>query len=560
MKSGDFDAVVVGAGAGGGAVAWRLVQRGLRVLLLDAGPAFDPATDYPLDQPNWERSHFPHKPGSQGQVRFAPMQALDPALDDLRSWNAVHGRLNRGEQRLPSGPGYYHVRGIGGSTLHYTGEAHRMNPHAMRLHSEHGVGADWPLDYAALEPYYLEAERLIGVAGPADPGDRWRSEPFPLPAHRLCRASALLGEGAKALGWQWQANARAALSQAYDGRPPCNYCGNCTRGCPRGDKGSADVTFIAKARASGRCVVRPDSTVVGFVVGGQGRIAAVDYRDAAGKSHRVETPQLVLAAGAIETPRLLLAHNAAHPTQAIGETSGQLGRNLLESTGWTSVGLAPEPLASFGGLPADAICWDFNRPDARDGVVGGFRLSAGVHEADLVGPIAYARRALPGWGRSHKQAMREAFGRGLAVSAIGEYLPNPASFVELDPEHRDVFGQPLARIHSHNDAMALRRLAEMARSCRLLLKAAGVDSLVEEYGTYDFYSAAHVFGTCRMGKDPATSVVDANLAVHGWENLLICDASVFPSSGGGEAPSLTIQALALRAADSLAPHSKGESP
>ncbi len=547
--AGDFDVVVVGAGAGGGAAAWRLTQRGQRVLLLDAGPAFDPGTDYPLDKPDWEMSGFPDKPGSRGRYRFAPMQALDPAHDDLRSWNRIYGRLNRGEQRIPSGEGYHHVRGIGGSTLHFTGESHRMNPHSMRLRSEHGQGADWPLDYAALEPFYVEAENLVGVAGPKDAGDRWRSAPYPLPPHRFSRAARRIGEGAKALGWHWEASPRCALSLPYDGRPPCNYCGQCNRGCPRGDKGSTDITFIAKARASGRCEVRPRCTVVALVVAEGRRIAAIDYVDAAGRRVRVPTPRLVLAGGAIETPRLLLAHNAAHPDQAIAHESGQLGRNLLESSGWTSVGLADDDLASFGGLPAEAICWNFNRPDAVEGIVGGFKISTAVHETDLAGPVAYARRAVPGWGRQHKAALRQAFGRAVAVSATGEFLPNDGAFVDLDPGHTDENGLPLARIHSFNDPQTLRRLAVMARSCRQLLQAAGVKTLVEEYGSHDFYSAAHVFGTCRMGVDPATSVVDADLRVHGWQNLLICDTSVFPSSGGGEAPSLTLQALALRAVD-----------
>ena len=543
--------VVVGAGAGGAAIAWRLASQGRRVLVLDAGPAFDPARDYRLHLPDWEREGFPEKPGSQGRYDFAPMQALDAAHDDLRSWSVVHGRLNRGERRRPAGPGYHHVRGLGGSTLHYTGEAHRMNPHAMKLRSGFGVGADWPVDYATLEPFYVLAENLVGVAGPEDPGDRWRSAPYPLPAHPACRSSAWLGEGAKALGWSWTASPRAALSRPYDGRPPCNYCGNCHRGCPRGDKGSADITFIAKARATGRCEFRPGHAVVGLVVGEGKRIAAVDVAGPGGRRQRIETPVLVLAAGAIETPRLLLQHNArAKPGQAIAAGS-PIGRHLLESCSWTSVGLAPEALASYGGLPADAICWDFNRPDAVPGLPGGYKLSNAVHETDLVGPMAYARRAVPGFGRAHKAKVRDAFGRGVAISATGEFLPNAGSFVDLSPDQRDEHGLPLARIHSLNDAPALRRLAVMARSCRDLLKAAGVATLVEEYGSYDFYSAAHVFGTCRMGTDPRESVVDGELRVHGWDNLLVADTGVFPSSGGGEAPSLTLQALAIRAADRL---------
>ena len=137
MVDADYDAVVVGAGAGGAAAAWRLTQRGWRVLLLDAGPAFDPETDYGLDKPDWEKERFRHKPGSLGETRFAPLQRLDPALADLRSWSLGQGFTNRATRRAVSGPGYHHVRGIGGSTLHFVGESHRLNPASMAMKSRH---------------------------------------------------------------------------------------------------------------------------------------------------------------------------------------------------------------------------------------------------------------------------------------------------------------------------------------------------------------------------------------------------------------------------------------
>jgi choline dehydrogenase-like flavoprotein len=223
----------------------------------------------------------------------------------------------------------------------------------------------------------------------------------------------------------------------------------------------------------------------------------------------------------------------------------------MESVAWTSLGLAETALMSFGGLPADAICWDYNAPDAVSGQVGGFRLSAAVHEADMIGPIAHAQRAVPGFGRAHKARMREVLGRVVAVGATGESLPHPKSYVDLDPGARDRGGQRVARIHSYVDAPTIRRLRFMARTCRELLRASGAATLVEEFGTWDHFSASHVFGTCRMGGDPRHSVVDARQRLHGWDNVWVCDASVFPSTGGGEAPSLTIQALALRAVDAM---------
>jgi choline dehydrogenase-like flavoprotein len=164
-----------------------------------------------------------------------------------------------------------------------------------------------------------------------------------------------------------------------------------------------------------------------------------------------------------------------------------------------------------------------------------------------VGPIAHAQRAIAGFGRAHKAALRATLGSLVAVGAIGESLPNDGTYVDLDPTDRDAFGRPLARIHSRLDADALQRLRAMARATRGLLAASRITTLVEEYGTADYFSSTHVFGTCRMGKDPRTSVVDADLRVHGLDNVHVCDASVFPSSGGGEAPTLTLQALVLRA-------------
>ena len=546
-----YDAVIIGAGAGGGATAWRLTQRGWRVLLLDAGPRFVPE-EYRLDQPDWERSMFPQKSSSQGQYAYARMQVLEERWRHLRSKSKLRGPTNRGTRRIaPPMGGYAHVRGIGGATLHFTGEAHRLNPEAMQMRSRFGVAADWPVSYAELESYYSIAEEVVGVAGPEDAGDRWRSKPYPLPPHPLSPASRHLADAAKSLGLRWQANARAALSRAYDGRPSCNYCGNCNRGCPRRDKGSSDLTFIAKAEATGRCEVRPKSTALRLLRGKGNTVAAVLYADATGKDHEATGRFVFVCAGAIETPRLLLLSASAAAPRGIGNGHGHVGRHLMETLFWVSIGVQQRNLESHKGLPADAICWDYNRPDAIPGVVGGCRFGSAIHEANLVGPMNYALRVVPGWGREHKQAVRDTFGHALAVSAIGESLPNEGTYVDLAPRQRDRHGRPIARIHARLDAMELRRLEFMAEKCRAILRAAGCGEPIEEVGSYDLLAMTHVFGTCRMGRDPRQSVVDAEQRVHGWSNLFVADASVFPSSGGGESPSLTVQALAIRAADRL---------
>jgi choline dehydrogenase-like flavoprotein len=435
---------------------------------------------------------------------------------------------------------YYHVRGVGGTTLHFTGESHRIHPDAMKMKSRFGVAADWPIDYAELEPFYAEAEELIGVAGPASQGARWRSRGFPLPAHPLSYAARTLGRGATALGLDWQANSRAALSQAWNGRPPCNYCGGCNKGCPRGDKGSADVTFIAAALATGRCVIRPDSPVVRIEAGSGDRVTGVLVGHSDSTIERIPTPHLILACGAVETPRLLLT------SDGLANESGEVGLNFMDTLDVSIGALHPDPQHARRGLPSDAICWDFNAPDAIPGVVGGCRIYNASGESELKGLAGFALRAVAGWGRAHAQSVRRLWGHALHVGAIGESLPNRDSRVDLDPAQRNQFGMPLARISAWLDEPDIARLRFMATKSRELLAASGAEDVYETYSCWDWFGASHVFGTCRMGTDPASSVVDGVGRSHRWRNLWITDASIFPSSGGGEAPSLTIQALALR--------------
>jgi len=222
----------------------------------------------------------------------------------------------------------------------------------------------------------------------------------------------------------------------------------------------------------------------------------------------------------------------------------------METLLTTTSAMHPEPLGSHRGLPVDWVMWDHNAPDAIPGVIGGCRFGPAMAESDLVGPIAYATRVIDGWGRAHKQAMRDGFGRVLSIAGIGEFIPNDATFVDLS-EQSDHHGLPVAQIHSFLDDMATTRLRFMMDIGRRILTSAGCTDVVEEFSSVDAFSSTHVFGTCRMGRDPAQSVVDASCKSHRWPNLAITDGSVFPSSGGGESPGLTIQALALRAADAL---------
>jgi len=539
----DPDVIVIGTGAGGAALAWSLSRQGLNVEALEAGPRYDFSRDYRLQKSDWEQIGFPEKIPTADRQVIAPLQELQPKWAHLRSWNIVRGLRVRSQRRSSAG-GYKHVVGLGGTTLYFTGEYHRINPRAMHMATDFGVAADWPLSYKELEPHYKVVEKIVGVSGKSNAAYQRRSSDYPLPPLPLSHSTKVLKKGFDHLGLDFGPNPLAVLSKAYDGRPPCNFCGNCNRGCPRGDKGSADLTFLRHAELSGHCTIETGAQVARLELNND-RVSRVVYFDDDGRERARSAPIVVLACGAIETPRLMM-------NSGLRKYSGAIGLNFMETLAWTSVGLHSEPLGSHRGHPSDAICWAFNDPDSVNGVVGGFRISPGTAEANLVGPINYAARVAGSFGREHKRLMRESFGRALGVTAIGENLPNPRSFVDVDSRAVDAWGIPKARINSFLPDSELQRLAVMANTCREVLDAAGIEKLIDESGSYDEFGSSHVFGTCRMGLAAEHSVVDPWGKVHGTKNLYITDASVFPSSGGGESPALTISALALRTAQAIA--------
>ena len=535
-----YDCIVIGSGPGGAPCAWRLASKGMDVIILEAGSRYDPYKDYPLNRDDWEIKTFPY--GTGIKYTFGNSQSLNEKYIHLKSWNKASGRLNPSANRKYLT--YHHVNGVGGTTLHFQGEAHRLNPSAFRMKTLFGVAEDWPISYEELEPFYGEVEKIIGVAGPKEIPYRQRSEPYPLPPHKLSFASQVVEKGCNKLGLELLPNSVAILSQLYRNTPPCNYCNGCVWGCPRKDKGSVDVTFIPLAEKSGRCTVLTNAFVRRIEVekrGGVKRAKGVYYFDKDGKEHFVEGDFIAVACGAVETPRLLL-------NSGINENR-LVGKNFMETVSYQAVAFHPKRLDSYRGIPIDSVIWRWNNPDPKLGFKGGFRLYP--TDASAVGPVNYALRYHDGWGDEFVKGVEKWFGHAIGVGGIGEFLPNKDTFVTVDEKVKDNFGVPVAKIQSFLGESELNILDFMSKTSKEVLKESGAEEIVEEFSTYDFFSATHVFGTCRMGKDPSKSVVGPDLRSHEIKNLLVTDASVFPSSGGGDAPSLTIEAMSLRAADLL---------
>lgn len=548
MTNDEYDVVVIGAGAGGGFAAMALVEGGVRVLLLDRGKRFEPARDFPMNHDNWELRDSAFAEGDGGRepsvlVEIGPRIAAEDQnlCGRWPSYDAPSGCGRRSPVR------YLRVFGIGGSTLHYAGEAHRFADYAFRPRTLYGHGdTDWPIGYTELEPYYRKAEEILGVAG--EPGNPFKPPrgAFPTPAHPFSSASQYVARGAAQLGWTMRPNMLAIPSLPHAGRPACQGSGGCTLGCPIGAKSSTDLKAIARGERTGRLTIAETCRVTQLETAADGAITGAIYMK--NGSRQVARGRVyVLAGGAIETPRLLLASAGGRHQQGIGNASGQVGRNLMETL---SAGLTVRfdaDLHSYRGQVMNSRAWDFAPPPG-DGSRAGFVLGVSITD-NWHGPASYAR-SMPGMGLAHKNLMRERFGRVVTLLGIGDHEPRAENRLVLD-NRTDPDGVPLASLRLDYSKQDRETLRTILRKLEAWADACGA---VERLGSYSSYShpvITHSGGTCRMGDDPATSVVDKYGRCHEAENLYITDASVLVSQGAGDSPSLTIQALALRTADNI---------
>lgn len=499
--TGEYDAVVIGTGAGGAPLLARLAGAGLRVLALEAGTEHPPHT-VPTDE-RAQRSLF---------------------------WNDE--RLSAGGDPVAFGNNNSGC-GVGGSTLHYTAYTPRPQPDDFHLYSEAGVGVDWPLAYTDLEPYYDELEHFLGVSGPNPyPWGPPRRTRYPHPPLPLNGAAQLMQRGCAALGLLTSPAPNAALSrpqsqEGYGERPACTNRGFCQAGCSVGAKASMDVTFLPLARLH-QAEIRANCFVTAVETRGD-RVTGVVYRQD-GEDRRVRARAVFLCAGAIETPRLLLRLGLAN-------SSGQVGRNFMAHVGTQVWGTFEEVTLPYKGIPGGLISEATHRPADAD-FAGGYLLqSIGVMPVTYVSQFV---RATGTWGAALHEHMR-GYVHTAGINILGECLPSEQNYLELSDE-LDARGLPKPLVHFTYGENERRMETHAERVMRDIWTAAGGHNL------WTFRRSAHIIGTARMGTDPETSVVNPDGRCHELENLYISDNSTFPSALSVN-PALTIMALALRTAD-----------
>ena len=426
------------------------------------------------------------------------------------------------------------IKAVGGSTLHWGGMAQRLSESDFETASRYGLGIDWPIGYMDLEPYYAAAEHEIGVSGTPNVNDPPRSGPYPMPGFPPPYEKSAWSAVAKRLGISLEEPSHARNSVPYAGRSQCIAYAVCSV-CPSGARYSADF-HIEKALKSGKCTLLTETVARRIEVSGSGSVTAIHATTLADEDYELKASSYVIAAHAIETARLLLL-------SGVGNHSSQVGRNLMEHWYLTAGGVAEDQLSYPGRI-------GFTTLESSHYYDGDERRERGAVKLEFNfrgDPLLDAGR-LKKWGNALDRYDCEQFGQWVVVDAETEQQPNPDSYVMLDKNVTDRFGDPAP--HTHFDFTAIDRKTHQRslEIIRELLEARGVKDIVS---TPHLERAHHHMGTCRMSDDPDLGVVDRNCRIHGTKNIYVAGSSVFPTSGAKQ-PTLTIAALALRLADHIA--------
>ncbi|RMD62102.1 MAG: GMC family oxidoreductase [Alphaproteobacteria bacterium] len=502
--------VVIGSGAGGGTLANELCQKGIKVVLLEAGKRESPET---FVNDEW--------------AAFGQLSWLDKRTTS-GTWRVA--------KDFPGLPAWI-CKTVGGTTVHWAGASLRLQAHEFRTRSIYGdiAGAnllDWPLTLEELEPYYDKAENKMGTT---------RTHGIPgLPGNNNFK---VMYAGAKRLGYKNVHTGRMSInSRQRAGRDACWQIGFCFQGCKSGAKWSTLYTEIPQAEATGKLDLRTRAHVLQIQTDANGKVSGVLYADKDGNRH-VQKARIVCVAGnSIETPRLLLNSANAQFPDGLANSSGQVGRNYMRHTTGSVYATFRQPVNMYRGTTMAGIITDESGNDPKRGFVGGYEmetLSLGV-------PFMAAFLDPGAWGREFAAAM-DMYDHMAGMWIVGEDMPQESNRITLHPSEKDQYGLPIPNVHfdDHPNDVAMRNHAYKQGSA--------VYEAVGALRTFEVppYPSTHNLGTCRMSKRPQDGVCNKFGQTHDIDNLFISDGSQF-TTGGAENPTLTIVTLAIRQADYIA--------
>ena len=532
------NAVVIGAGAGGGVVAKELACAGLSVVLLERG--------------KWYTAFDCRKDDLRNQ-RTTPL-GCGFGPDDERYRRVVVEGDGREEIVKPSNGAYNNNAAcVGGGTFSYGAMAWRFMENDFRMKSVYGAVegstlADWPISYSELEPYYEKAEWEIGVSGD-DSGNVFkapRKKALPMPPLVPGTEHEVLEGAAKRLGLHPFHIPMLRNSVPYNGRGACMRCRWCVGfACEVDAKNGTHNTVIPKALASRNCDLRTECVVKQIMTDGRGRATGVTYCDAEGRLEEQTADVVVVSASATESARLLLNSTSRLFPNGLGNRYDWVGRNLQGHAYTGAMGLMESEVYDDIGPGASIAICDYNH--GNPGLVGGALLCnefirLPIHFAGMVPP------GMPRWGAMHKEYVRKYYKRSIIVMGPVQEMPVFDSRVQVDPKVKDDWGIPVARLSGQRHAMDLVTAKYVAGKAEAWLREAGAVQTWQRLPGPGLSGGQHQAGTCRMGDDAKSSVVNRNCQVHDVDNVFVVDGSVHVTNGGFN-PVLTIMAIAYRASE-----------
>ncbi|MDD2421555.1 MAG: GMC family oxidoreductase [Heliobacteriaceae bacterium] len=502
----EVDVIIIGAGATGGVVARELGTAGLKVVLMEAGPHWEVSRDFVSDELHMRKT----------------------------AWQAR--RLTAGNDPPELGHNISGF-GVGGGTLHFTAVVPRFFPSDFQLETREGVGADWPVTYEDLVPYWQALERDLPVAGPKYYPWGGFQGPYPYPQRDpIAATQQILHIGCDRLGIRSAGAPLAILSAPYNDRPPCTNRGFCAQGCLPNAKFSTLIHHIPQAIKAG-VELRTGCMVNRVLCGPDDRVEGISFLFN-GQEYRQKARVVVVCASAIETPRLLLmSANGRHP-QGLANRSGLVGRYFMLHSGHEVIARFPYEVLPYKGTPITMTTQEFYETPADGSRVRGFSIHAhGSRPLAFMSAVFKAKRI---WGKDLREVARD-YNYFARLTLVGEVLPSASNTITLSTE-KDRYGLPAPLVtfsYGENDKNVI---TAGVRTCKQILEAAG--------GRVEFVSpdTSHMLGGCRMGSDPQTSVVDQWGRSHDHPNLFIADTALFVTSGASN-PTITAMALAWRTAD-----------
>jgi choline dehydrogenase-like flavoprotein len=538
-KMDPVDAVIVGLGAGGGPAAKVLSEAGYKVVGFDKGPWLRPEEHYSGDELKFQNRSY-----LWPDVNLMPRTVRSDENSEARIFNF---------SPVPSN--------VGGGTSHMAGWMPRPRLSDFIFHSLHGdlegaSLADWPYRYEHLEPYLTKVEWSYGISGlaGADRGEGFRSKPYPSGPLPPTQFGKKFYEGSNKLGINSFPLPMSHLTEDNAlGRPAVNRTSFWNQyGDPTLTRSSVATTYIPEALSTGNFEVRADSYVKEVKVGKDGKATGVIYIDPDGIEIEQEARVVILSLGAIESARLMLMSSSNKFPDGLANDSGLVGKNATFHEYIFAVGLfdkdIEDPLNGWTGNYQSGGSTHFYETDENRGHIGG-GIIATTQIGQAINAILPGR---PAWGQAMKDADRDYFNYSMKIGFILQDMPQETNRVDLDPNVKDAWGMPVARItnkpHANDIAMSRWQIDKNVE----ILQAAGATKTTPVYLGDEFTgNACHQQGTVRMGTDPAKSVLNEWGQAHSVENLFVLDGAGFPTALGVN-PTLTIMAHSWRCADYIA--------